>query len=630
MLFSEAPGFLLPLLGDLADAARRMDAPVEHLLLDEFQDTSDPQWAVLRHFAHRASQEPGSVFVVGDVKQAIYGWRGGRAEIFERIETELPDIGREARDVSYRSSQVILDTVNQVFACTGRLRRPQRACRGAQPLAGALSRAPGAEDPRPAMSRLRETPADADPLDYAAARIAENVGRPAADHDGRRAGAQERDGGAAGRWPAGGGHRSQQRGDRGRRRRPGGGNHPDLPSPSPTTPATPPPPSTSPARPSPPRSACHPMDTPAPPRPPPSPTPSAANSWSEATRASSPAGPSCLSPYGTERTARRLEQLVDLAATFDALPPMRPSEFVQAVRDAAIDNPGAARVRVMTINRAKGLEFDAVFLPELDWKAQVRPAACLTQRAALTDADASPIAAVYAYPNETLRRLHPALEAAHAARHDEEITGMLCLLYVALTRARHALHLFVRPPAAGPTPANLLRHALAALSESLPDGGTRLYANGNEDWHGHAPPAEPAAAPPPPRAQSSASSLPHRRRHAQPDDSEVPNGGGFATAGLRNGPHPAGEPTHLAVLAGRGVRSRRLRPKRLAGTGRWRLCRRGEGCLRSATPAPRTHPPSPPPPTPYRRRAGTSTAGPRRSGRSGPGCGTAGARSRRR
>ena len=69
---------------------------------------------------------------------------------------------------------------------------------------------------------------------------------------------------------------------------------------------------------------------------------------------------------------------------------MRPAEFVQAIRDAAIDNPGAARVRVMTINRAKGLEFDAVFLPELDWKAQVRPTACLTQRAAVTDAAPPP------------------------------------------------------------------------------------------------------------------------------------------------------------------------------------------------------------------------------------------------
>ena len=88
---------------------------------------------------------------------------------------------------------------------------------------------------------------------------------------------------------------------------------------------------------------------------------------------------------------------------------------------------------------------------------------------------------------------------------------MLCLLYVALTRARHSLHLFVRPPAAGPTPANLLRHALTNISEALPDGGTRLYASGDEDWHGHAPPTEPAARRSLPYAQSSATSPPTAR-----------------------------------------------------------------------------------------------------------------------
>ena len=176
MLFSEAPGFLLPLLGDLSDAARRMDAPVDHLLLDEFQDTSDPQWAVLRGFARRAAQPPGSVFVVGDVKQAIYGWRGGRAEIFERIESELPDIGREARDVSFRSSQVILDTVNTVFASLS-------DCDALSERAEARSRwhlhfhSHQAHETRQGFVELRETPTDADPTDYAAAGIAESIGK---------------------------------------------------------------------------------------------------------------------------------------------------------------------------------------------------------------------------------------------------------------------------------------------------------------------------------------------------------------------------------------------------------------------------------------------------------------------
>ena len=61
-----------------------------HLLLDEFQDTSPAQWRVLRPFARRIVERADETFFcVGDVKQAIYGWRGGVAEIFEAITDEL-------------------------------------------------------------------------------------------------------------------------------------------------------------------------------------------------------------------------------------------------------------------------------------------------------------------------------------------------------------------------------------------------------------------------------------------------------------------------------------------------------------------------------------------------------------
>ena len=54
------------------------------------------QWRVLRPFARRIFREGGrgSFFCVGDVKQAIYGWRGGVAEIFDTIETDLPSLAR--------------------------------------------------------------------------------------------------------------------------------------------------------------------------------------------------------------------------------------------------------------------------------------------------------------------------------------------------------------------------------------------------------------------------------------------------------------------------------------------------------------------------------------------------------
>src|SRR5206468_3239379 len=67
----------------------RLDGAVEHLLLDEFQDTSLAQWRVLRPIARgiiqEATETKRSFFCVGDVKQAIYGWRGGLPEIFHTL-----------------------------------------------------------------------------------------------------------------------------------------------------------------------------------------------------------------------------------------------------------------------------------------------------------------------------------------------------------------------------------------------------------------------------------------------------------------------------------------------------------------------------------------------------------------
>jgi ATP-dependent exoDNAse (exonuclease V) beta subunit len=96
--------------------AHRIDARTDHLLLDEFQDTSKPQWNVLRPFAKETSSKSnGSFFCVGDVKQAIYAWRGGVAEIFDTIQQEIPNTVPESLNVSYRSSPIIIETVNRLF-----------------------------------------------------------------------------------------------------------------------------------------------------------------------------------------------------------------------------------------------------------------------------------------------------------------------------------------------------------------------------------------------------------------------------------------------------------------------------------------------------------------------------------
>jgi len=96
--------------------AFRLDGTVEHLLLDEFQDTSMPQWEALRPLVeHIRAGDEGTFFCVGDVKQSIYGWRGSEPAIIESLPDEFPEIQIRPLDRSYRSSPVVIETVNRVF-----------------------------------------------------------------------------------------------------------------------------------------------------------------------------------------------------------------------------------------------------------------------------------------------------------------------------------------------------------------------------------------------------------------------------------------------------------------------------------------------------------------------------------
>ena len=130
LLFSEPPRLLRAVLGEAAETARRLDGAVEHLLLDEFQDTSDAQWSLLQSFALGAACGPGSVFVVGDAKQAIYGWRGGRAEIFERIGIGHPRYGvaGSGTSVSAPPRPSSMPSTPSSRASAGEC-RPSRLCR---------------------------------------------------------------------------------------------------------------------------------------------------------------------------------------------------------------------------------------------------------------------------------------------------------------------------------------------------------------------------------------------------------------------------------------------------------------------------------------------------------------------
>jgi ATP-dependent helicase/nuclease subunit A len=97
----------------------RLDSRIDHWLLDEFQDTSTPQYRVLRNLLDEVFQNSDgsrSVFLVGDVKQSIYGWRGGEFGLMNRIlESYCDEIDLQPLDETRRSCRAVLDLVNQTF-----------------------------------------------------------------------------------------------------------------------------------------------------------------------------------------------------------------------------------------------------------------------------------------------------------------------------------------------------------------------------------------------------------------------------------------------------------------------------------------------------------------------------------
>ena len=96
----------------------RLDGRIDHLLLDEFQDTAPVQWRILEPLAREIVADGSgerSFFCVGDVKQSIYAFRQAEPRLLGELSDMLPGLEAEKMDESYRSSQVVLDTVNHIF-----------------------------------------------------------------------------------------------------------------------------------------------------------------------------------------------------------------------------------------------------------------------------------------------------------------------------------------------------------------------------------------------------------------------------------------------------------------------------------------------------------------------------------
>ena len=502
-----------------AELAFRLDARIAHVMLDEFQDTSLAQWNALRPLVSDAmkgdgdsqqefnspSPQPspgrggrGSFFCVGDVKQAIYGWRGGVAELFDALGSQWPDLHEPTLTESRRSAQPIIDTVNRVFesldanpalhavraAATAWRRGFEAHTTAQQQLAGYARMITGPlSDESGDQQRVT--------LDFAAREIARLVH----EAPGRSVGVLVRDNDAVATLI----YELHRKGIAASEE--GGNPLTDSPAVSVVLSLL--------------TLADHPGDRAARFHVAQSPLGKSVgftdfDNDRQADRLSLKVrqqlvtrgyGPTLyrwardLAEHCDPRDTSRLLQLVELAYRFEPEAGLRTRDFVAFVEKQRVEAPSPVDVRVMTIHQAKGLQFDIVVLPQLDVKLSGQNPPVVVGRPEPTAA----ANLVCRYANESLREMLPAeVRAAFDRCAEQVIRESLCVLYVALTRAIHALHFIVAPskPNEKQLPALMSGVLRAALTDGKPLAAEAIvYEHGDRHWHRQTKRASPPIPP---------------------------------------------------------------------------------------------------------------------------------------
>ena len=495
------------------DLAYRMDQKIDHMMLDEFQDTSLQQWTILASQAKEICDhvdEFGSrrFFCVGDVKQAIYGWRGGCAEIFNHIHEQLnlPAQATVSLNESYRSSQIVLDAVNYVFNgidhndgfSADQLVEWSTDWKERFESHTAAKDLPGYVHFQ-VMGGTQEdeiTPYDSDTEEETDSHTIDVCNEIASLH-------QNAPGQSIGVlvWT------NKQASKLLTRLRwlgidvasEGGVHLHDDPSVSCIL------------------AAMNMADRPD-------------NSAAAFEVLNSPLGKylgltsyhhqsirpvawkirqeisaygyprmvghwaNLLAKHSDARGSERLGLLVQLAVNYEPNANLKPSDFASYVQNKQVPLSQQSPVQVMTIHKSKGLEFDAVVLPCL-----TRSLGKLQQQTTYItrQSPTEPIEYVYASGFEALRKLSPELEQAHHQQWQRRFSDDLCGLYVALTRAKHALYLFAEPMRVKKdgklaafgyqdnSAAAILRHTFVPPEDLAPDDGQILFTHGDPDWHHH-------------------------------------------------------------------------------------------------------------------------------------------------
>ena len=509
LLFSDLTYLLSKQANDAAmldELYFRLDTRVQHLLLDEFQDTSPLQWRVLRPFAQEVTAHQGdhallrSFFCVGDIKQSIYGWRGGRTEVFDRMvdDLHLPPSCVSTTSVSYRSSQVVLDVVNQVFdnvadipaletirsaaAAWGEGFEPHTAHHADRQGYVELLASPCPEQDAP------DQPSQEPPSHelWCAQRIADL----AHAHPTRTIGILMRTNKRGTQLLAllrmMGVNASGE----------GGATLDDEPAVELILAAL--------------IMADHPGHSAAAQRVHLSPLAQAIELQAADPISADKAArrirrqlidegygqviarwSQILIPHCHRRGIERLTQLIDLAQDYDPALTLRASDFVDHVRATKVEDPTPAPVRVMTIHKAKGLQFDLVVLCELSGLIGQVKNLVWTCRQDLTLPPAMVTRSVDKEMRPVLASHCPDIERAYEQEQSQQVSDDLSALYVAMTRAKHAMHMWLEPlkktarsiSAIGLTnrsSASLLRQRLTDIDEPLMEG--MLYQKGTPHW----------------------------------------------------------------------------------------------------------------------------------------------------
>ncbi len=441
----------LPRLLVLHAAERNASDAPDHLLLDEFQDTSSLQWRALEANVNATlERDDASFFCVGDVKQSIYAWRDGNPLLLAEL-PGLLGLPVEQLAESYRSSQKVLDFVNLIFESIDE----NTALEGLEARAAALRFKSGFE-PHRAHKQL-----EGSLRIWCCAKTEERqLVKPREDARLARGVAAALELHAAHpEWSLAFLVRSKklvpqliERLKRAGLQASGEGGNPLTDSGAVN------------AALSMLEFADHPADeflafllaT----------SPFAGHAGiaypsSEAQRhAASLAlrkrwlalGPAeFLGPLeGTVREhygpfdQRRFAQLLSLAGRLRPSERLRPARFAERLALERVPDPASSQVRVMSVHGAKGLEFDAVILIDLDGKLIRAENSVVAHR---RDGDPRAVYDVVTHPlNKEAVALLPDLQEVQRAAKTVRLHEELCVLYVALTRAVHHLELAIDFP----------------------------------------------------------------------------------------------------------------------------------------------------------------------------------------